>query len=75
MDILDQKFIHCKIKVKSSDCQFLLTIIYASNSLNERLSLWDDLRKLRATTPWITVGDFNNVLKAEEREGGSVPSV
>lgn len=46
-----------------------------SNLLSERLVLWDDLRKLRVTAPWMITGDFNNVLRAKEREGGNTPSI
>lgn len=71
----NSQMMHFRVMIKSTLQQFMLTVAYASNQLSDRLFLWDDLRKLQHRMPWIVAGDFNNVLRVEEREGGNVPSV
>lgn len=50
------------------------TAIYALNQLDSRKGLWAGIVELSRTTlcPWILVGDYNNVLKAQDRIGGSL---
>ncbi|GJZ30045.1 RNA-directed DNA polymerase, eukaryota, reverse transcriptase zinc-binding domain protein [Tanacetum coccineum] len=49
------------------------SFVYASNSGIERRSLWNNLRRFKASTygcPWILMGDFNVTLKLEEHSAG-----
>ncbi|KAL9224843.1 hypothetical protein vseg_000839 [Gypsophila vaccaria] len=48
-------------------------MVYAFNGVQDRLPLWDHLRKLAATVsgPWAIAGDFNYILSAAERVGGT----
>ena len=50
----------------------LATFVYASNSIDERECLWHDLVQLNVDNnyPWIGFGDFNMVLKMDEKIGG-----
>ncbi|KAL0904023.1 hypothetical protein M5K25_026093 [Dendrobium thyrsiflorum] len=48
--------------ISSPTCPpFQLSVIYASNSSNERLELWNYIRSITPSnnTPWIIIGDFN----------------
>ena len=56
--------IHVSIKVRPSDTQCLLFAIYASPRFNERCVLWNNLVNVASlcSSPWIIVGDFNEVL-------------
>ncbi|KAL0917204.1 hypothetical protein M5K25_012252 [Dendrobium thyrsiflorum] len=52
---------------------FLLSIIYASNSQEERRILWDDIRSIdpNGGTPWILMGDFNCCRYPSDKLGGN----
>ncbi|KAL9236050.1 hypothetical protein vseg_010759 [Gypsophila vaccaria] len=67
------QYIHMKVHSQIDNKQFLLTMIYAFNGLNERVKLWNFLKKEAQTCsePWIWLGDFNTVLSPNERLGGS----
>ncbi|XP_074315269.1 uncharacterized protein LOC141651454 [Silene latifolia] len=51
-------------------------MVYAFNGIQERAPLWDHLRKIASQIqgPWAIAGDFNCVLAANERFGGSTTS-
>ncbi|XP_074305014.1 uncharacterized protein LOC141639943 [Silene latifolia] len=63
------QLIHLKVKDVLTSSQFLVTYVYGFNKIEERAPLWNDLIRLTATDPWIVLGDFNNVLKADEKIG------
>ncbi|KAL0924452.1 hypothetical protein M5K25_005283 [Dendrobium thyrsiflorum] len=55
---------------------FLLSAVYASNSFEERLALWEDLSKIQSnnTLPWVILGDFNCCRFQSDKKGGnSIP--
>ncbi|KAL0918946.1 hypothetical protein M5K25_010996 [Dendrobium thyrsiflorum] len=55
---------------------FLLSAVYASNSFDERLALWEDLSKVQSvnTLPWVILGDFNCCRFQSDKKGGnSIP--
>ncbi|KAL0908009.1 hypothetical protein M5K25_022470 [Dendrobium thyrsiflorum] len=56
----------------ANNCSFYISVIYASNSDMERLSLWEDIRNLEIdhSLPWILMGDFNCCRYASEKVGG-----
>lgn len=72
---MEPQFIHVKVEVKATLQSVYLTVIYASNEQTERLQLWDSLRTLTVSNVWLVGGDFNNVLRPTEREGGQIPMV
>lgn len=64
------QFLHCKITSPEHPAPFLCTFVYAANERRPRRALWRGLRRNVSTMPWMVVGDFNIVMKAEEKEGG-----
>ncbi|XP_058783013.1 uncharacterized protein LOC131657658 [Vicia villosa] len=66
------QFVHCGIYDTRGNFQFWLTAIYGMNQLELRKRLWKDIAAMKpnAPEPWCLMGDFNNVLKAQDRIGG-----
>eukprot|EP00256_Glycine_max_P036920 XP_006584238.1 uncharacterized protein LOC102664824 [Glycine max] len=66
------QLIHCGVYNPNGDFLHWCTAIYALNHLDDRRKLWKDIEDLRVqqADPWCLLGDFNNVLKAEDRIGG-----
>ncbi|XP_020220996.1 uncharacterized protein LOC109803724 [Cajanus cajan] len=52
---------------------FVCTAIYASLVPHNREALWSYLReiRIRISTPWLLIGDYNEVLSPNEVRGGS----
>ncbi|GFY92846.1 hypothetical protein Acr_08g0012420 [Actinidia rufa] len=73
-EVSDQ-IIHCLVTCKSSATTFYISFVYAFNSIAGRRPLWDSLRRYNSQTPWMLLGDFNNVLSPEERINGSPVSM
>ncbi|CAK8576024.1 unnamed protein product [Lathyrus sativus] len=67
------QLIHCKINDVNGNFLFWLTAIYAHNQLQCRKELCQDIERINAQQngPWILVGDYNNVMKTEDRIGGN----
>ncbi|XP_074289061.1 uncharacterized protein LOC141614202 [Silene latifolia] len=65
--------IHAEVQDKLRSRSFWITLVYGFNKAQERTGLWNSIRKYHryVTGPWITCGDFNNVLAANERIGGA----
>ena len=57
---------------KSSAISFSISFVYTFNTVVGRRPLWDSLRRFNShfQTPWILLGDFNNVLSNEEKANG-----
>ncbi|PKU60663.1 uncharacterized protein LOC110092977 [Dendrobium catenatum] len=57
-----------------NNAPFLLAVVYASNSLEDRKVLWEEIRNIRPSqgTPWITMGDFNCCRYPSDKLGGNV---
>ncbi|XP_039032140.1 uncharacterized protein LOC120167094 [Hibiscus syriacus] len=70
---ISKQYVHAPIKDSSSNCWNYFTTIYASPNPNIRCKLCDLLEKLKPCNnePWILGGDFNCILKPDERIGGS----
>lgn len=51
--------------------QWELTAVYANPHASGRMGLWDDLDKITVMNPWALIGDFNCVLKNDERNSNS----
>ncbi|KAL9243881.1 hypothetical protein vseg_017718 [Gypsophila vaccaria] len=68
------QYIHIKVESLLNRNWFYLTMVYAFNSIQERESLWHNLRKIAQYSqgPWAIAGDFNCVLNATEMVGGNV---
>lgn len=65
------QFIHAR--VVNGDEVMNLVVVYAAPSVNRRSGLWDELRDLvrGLEGPVIIGGDFNTILRLDERTGGN----
>ncbi|EOY14356.1 Uncharacterized protein TCM_033752 [Theobroma cacao] len=74
--ILDHpQCLHVRLTSPWLEKPFFATFVYAKCTRSERTLLWDCLRRLAADNeePWLVGGDFNIILKREERLYGSAP--
>ncbi|KAL9227684.1 hypothetical protein vseg_003343 [Gypsophila vaccaria] len=69
------QYVHLKVENLARRQSFYYTVVYAFNSAQDRLPLWNHLRKLASMVsgPWAVGGDFNCVLSADEKVGGNLP--
>ncbi|XP_074278178.1 uncharacterized protein LOC141601774 [Silene latifolia] len=67
------QLINVVVQVVSTNFTFLLSAIYASPKFKYRRNLWNELITLshNLRTPWVCVGDFNEVTCAGEKIGGN----
>ncbi|XP_057481140.1 uncharacterized protein LOC130768162 [Actinidia eriantha] len=74
LDVIEStaQAIHCVATCKSTSIKFAVSFIYAFNSIVGRRPLWDSLYNFNVSLelPWLLLGDFNNVLRSEERVNG-----
>ncbi|XP_074296989.1 uncharacterized protein LOC141627656 [Silene latifolia] len=66
---MDAQYIHVSVINKLDGSQFFATFVYAFNKLEDRVPLWNALIRLARCRPWVVLGDFNNVMFANERIG------
>ena len=69
------QFITCSVSLQNED-DFFCTFIYASNAVEERKVLWEDLHDHHSSPmfrgkEWMLMGDFNDILEGEESSGFS----
>lgn len=65
------KLITCSVLMDGSEEEFFCSFIYASNVVEERKELWEDLKNhqnspMFRSKPWLIFGDFNEILDIEE---------
>ncbi|EOY17513.1 Uncharacterized protein TCM_036737 [Theobroma cacao] len=67
--------LHVRVTIPWLDLPIFTTFVYAKCTRSERTPLWNCLRNLAADMegPWIVGGDFNIILKREERLYGADP--
>ncbi|EOY06960.1 Uncharacterized protein TCM_021522 [Theobroma cacao] len=67
--------LHVRLTIPWLDFPIFTTFVYAKCTRSERTPLWDSLRGLAADMegPWLVGGDFNVILKREERLYGADP--
>lgn len=63
--------ITCSVSIESKNINMVCSFVYASNYPLERRNLWVDLCYIRSSlllpsTPWIVLGDFNEILSIED---------
>ncbi|KAL4277875.1 hypothetical protein GQ457_03G022350 [Hibiscus cannabinus] len=70
---LSNQFVNGRVRWRSRMSWLHFTIVYASPSSTRRRALWTQNETLNpgATIPWFVEGDFNVILLADERRGGS----
>ncbi|XP_058726977.1 uncharacterized protein LOC131598383 [Vicia villosa] len=68
------QFVHCGVYDLLGNFKYWLIAIYALNQLEHRRRLWTDIEHLSRTQqgPWCLIGDFNNVLQAQDKIGGNL---
>lgn len=66
-----QNYIHTAVAVIKDATTWENTFIYAHPTFQHRRHLWDTLLMLKPLfdRPWVCVGDFNEVLSQQEKEG------
>ncbi|KAB5521998.1 hypothetical protein DKX38_026317 [Salix brachista] len=68
------QWITCDIRKISNAHVTRITFVYGSNNYGDRISLWQYLGSEsinNASIPWSILGDFNTVLRPNDRSGGS----
>lgn len=74
VDVLkhSNQFLHLKVGW-GREASWCLTAVYGKPQLQARRVLWDELREIHLgmDNSWAIVGDFNAILAANERSGGS----
>ena len=72
---IDVQTIHTKIRCLASNHSFHFTLVYGEHTIPDRRGLWDSLiEHVQQGEPTLVSGDFNNVMAADERVGGIVPT-
>lgn len=63
--------IHALVKVSGSNSNWIISGIYASPHLVNRLIFWDQLWNflIANSLPWVLLGDFNEIICASEKLG------
>ncbi|XP_056685575.1 uncharacterized protein [Spinacia oleracea] len=66
--------IHCFITPRSARTDFFCSFIYGLNTPPEREELWASLTAFasRCSTTWLIMGDFNAIMKMDDRIGSPV---
>lgn len=59
-------FVHLSVRTRGGK-KWELSAVYASPNANIRRHLWSCLDGLNITDPWMLIGDFNCVLRSDER--------
>ncbi|XP_062086054.1 uncharacterized protein LOC133792153 [Humulus lupulus] len=66
------QFVHCLVKMAGHKSSFNITFVYGRNTLEERKTLWNGLSQIVCpATPWLVLGDFNDIFTARGRNGGN----
>lgn len=65
------QIITCYVLLKGKDEEFLCSFVYALNGVEERKSLWEELKDhsdapMLKNKKWMIMGDFNEILEGEE---------
>ena len=70
---LSPQAIHCLVTSKVNASSLSISFIYAFHTVVSRVPLWDNLNTYGSTLhqPWVILGDFNNVMKCEEKINGA----
>ena len=63
------QIMHLKVELISRGVTFFVTFVYGFNKEESRKSLWKELSLVHSLEAWVVLGDFNAILKAEDRIG------
>ncbi|XP_039015801.1 uncharacterized protein LOC120146253 [Hibiscus syriacus] len=79
VDILtiSNQFIYCVVSSAAYLTPLFVIVVYASPSISYRRLLWTNLERLNSGNgcPWLLGGDFNAILRPDERIGGAMNRV
>lgn len=66
---ISSQTITCEVVYTPLQLEFLLSVVYAFNTKDERRDLWNNLVRISSgcSKPWLVLGDFNSVLHLEDR--------
>ncbi|XP_055814140.1 uncharacterized protein LOC129883523 [Solanum dulcamara] len=67
-----QQHLTIKLRVRGSQEDMLVSLVYAKCTQTERLELWDSIEDLSTSVdiPWMIRGDFNAITSEDEKFGG-----
>ncbi|RAL52409.1 hypothetical protein DM860_007266 [Cuscuta australis] len=66
------QMVHCHVQWHEQKLEFFTSFVYGFNELEERKSLWKDIKTYASSNEaWCVIGDFNAVLTSEDRKGGN----
>ncbi|XP_057948353.1 uncharacterized protein LOC131144004 [Malania oleifera] len=69
---MNAQVIHCHVVCSITANSFALSFVYGFNTIVLRRPLWENLIQysLQTNSPWLAMGDFNCVLKADAKQNG-----
>ncbi|XP_022847501.1 uncharacterized protein LOC111370020 [Olea europaea var. sylvestris] len=75
LDVMEvyPQIIHCKATCKVTSYTFLVSFVYGFHTVVNRRPLWNNIMEFNASisSPWLILGDYNNVLKFDEKCNGA----
>jgi hypothetical protein len=68
-----EQVIHCETLSLCSQEQICISCVYGHNNLAKRRGLWSSIIRIgeNSSSPWLCMGDFNNLLRIEEKLNGN----
>ncbi|XP_070020740.1 uncharacterized protein [Nicotiana sylvestris] len=71
---MTNQVIHGAVKSSNIPVEFYFSAIYGQYTMEDRRSLWLHLRDIAngIQGPWLVMGDFNTILRPEDRVNGNV---
>lgn len=73
MEVNNFQFVHLRVKFSEMLDLIHFTGVYGSSRVSARRVLWDELEGIARliTCPWLLAGDFNALLRNDEKKGGA----
>ncbi|KAJ6871911.1 hypothetical protein NC651_031103 [Populus alba x Populus x berolinensis] len=72
---VSSQWLTCEITAHCSVAPLKVTFVYGNNTPAARTALWTYLcqeSSRNTSTPWMVLGDFNAIIRAEDRSGGDI---
>lgn len=72
--MITDQLVHAEVIIIQKQIRFFVTFVYGQNCYIQRRHLWNSLCAISnglASSPWISLGDFNIIRYRSERLGGS----
>lgn len=72
---VDVQTVLCEVTPHHQPTVFIL-VVYGKNDAKDRKELWNRLLSQKRSVPWLISGDFNAILKLEDRlHGGTLTEI